>query len=461
SILAVVWIVPGPAVQPWPTAVVREAAFTESIVESGAIGAQRMMIYSNRLAGTQAKIVEIAAEGSSVQAGDLLVRFDPSGLEQAVQKDEAALRQEQSELLRAREDLRLERLRAQTELDAARQDVIFADRDLTNELEGRGTVQVAEAQAAAAEAARELERTRRAHDDARSLLDQQFVTRSEVERAEHAWRRAGEVDRIARLKLESLTRYERPAAVEQSRARLHAAGQASIRLSEGAAARLAQRGAAVALMLARTDEIEMRLRLLREQIANTTIRADGSGLVVYRDLFFGSDKRKPQVGDEVWPNQPIIALPDSSQLIVETRVREADLHKVAASQRVVVRVDAYPQLRLAAAVTLVGALAAQDESRAGTKYFPVTVKLLESDSRLRTGMTARVDIEVASLAHALVVPAQAVFMRDGYPICYVLRNGTPELRTVEIAGDNGVEIGISRGLMPGETVLLSDPTAGR
>jgi len=38
------------------------------------------------------------------------------------------------------------------------------------------------------------------------------------------------------------------------------------------------------------------------------------------------------VGDEVWPNQPLIALPDTSQLTVDTKVREVDLHRLSGSR---------------------------------------------------------------------------------------------------------------------------------
>ena len=81
------------------------------------------------------------------------------------------------------------------------------------------------------------------------------------------------------------------------------------------------------------------------------------GIVVYKDVFFGSERRRPQVGDQVWANQPLLILPDISKTVVETKVRETDIHKVERNQQVSVRVDAYPDLRLSGEVTLVGTLA--------------------------------------------------------------------------------------------------------
>ena len=109
------------------------------------------------------------------------------------------------------------------------------------------------------------------------------------------------------------------------------------------------------------------------------------GIVVYKEVFFGSEQRKPQVGDQVWANQPLIILPDISRMVVETKVRETDIHKVERNQKVGVRVEAYPDLRLTGAVTLVGTLAQEEKERRGAKFFSVTVQVNESEPRLRPG----------------------------------------------------------------------------
>ena len=103
----------------------------------------------------------------------------------------------------------------------------------------------------------------------------------------------------------------------------------------------------------RIQEAASKLALAQQQLARTEVRADVSGIVVYRDVFFGSEQRKPQVGDQVWANQPLLILPDISKMVVETRVRETDIHKVEKNQNVGVRIQAYPDLRLTGKVTLV------------------------------------------------------------------------------------------------------------
>ena len=186
------------------------------------------------------------------------------------------------------------------------------------------------------------------------------------------------------------------------------------------------------------------------------VRSDAAGMVVYRELFFGNDKRKPQIGDEVWSNQPLIALPDFSQLTVDTRIREIDLRHVAAGRRVKVTLPAYPGFELSGKISLIGALAEQDPARAGTKFFPVVVSLDGHDARLRTGMTAQVEIHIATIANTMLVPAQAVFDVDGHPAVFLGGGRRPVAREVIVSAQNDRDAAVA-GVSAGEVVLLVDP----
>ena len=446
------------SVPAWPTAVVRVEPFAETLVESGTLTAQQMTSYASTLPANETKIIELVPEGTQVREGDLLVRLDATQFEQSLERARAELRRAEAELTRTLEDARLELLRAQDEFDAGRQQIANAERSLANHVEGAGHVAVVEAEASLAEARREAGRARKNVDDLRPLLDEKFITRAELERAEQALSRAIEQERLSEARRDSLLRYERPAATSRAHADLAAARERLNRGVEATASRAAQRQAQLAAARSRVDEVRAQIGMLTSQIERSVIRATSPGMVVYRDVSSGSERRKPQVGDEVFPGQPIIALPDTSQLLVETRIREVDLHKIAPSQPVRVRVEAYPDLELSGTVALVGALAQEDATRAGTKFFPVTISLTSTNPRLRTGMTARVEIAVSAVPSAIVVPVQGVFDEDGRPYAVVLRNGRPERQPVTVVASNDSMAAIESGLIEGESVLLVDPT---
>ena len=230
-------------------------------------------------------------------------------------------------------------MRAETDVETAREQAGAAERAFTAERDGRGPVAIAEAEAAAREAARELERSRTLLEDARALLKDGFVTRMEVDRAEQTFRQADDRQRVATLRLDLLRTFEQPAAIDKSRAQLaipRARGSPR-RPKRRAPGSLSAGPRSLSPPPARTTRV-FASRSAQGQVARTIVRATAPGLVVYRELFFGTDKRKPQPGDEVWPNQPLVAVPDPGQLIVQARVREVDLHRISASQRVIVSV---------------------------------------------------------------------------------------------------------------------------
>lgn len=442
----------------WVSADVTEEPFRQTVVEHGTLAAARMAFYGSEITGGPAKIAELAREGTYVAKGDLLIRFDSAPFAEALARERAALRQAEADLASAREALRLDAMQAESDVDDARDQIGYAEAQLKDQVDGAGRVALAEAESAVADLEREVARATRDAGDLKPMLARGFITQMELERAEQTLQRAREQLRLAVMKRDALVKYGRPAAIDRARRAFDEARRDAAREGESAAARLAQRRAALQLAEGKVAELRARVAECEARLAATEVRAQSSGLVVYKDLFFGSDRRKPQVGDEVWPRQPVMALPDSAGLVVETRVREVDLLKVSASRAVSVTVDAYPGLRLAAAVDLIGALAEESSARAGARAFPVTIALRDADPRLRPGMTARVEIEVASHARATVVPLAAVFgtIETGH-YCYVLRGDRPRRVAVDLAGDDGLKAAVTGDVRAGDRVLLTEP----
>ncbi len=307
------------------------------------------------------------------------------------------------------------------------------------------------------QAERELKKAETSLEDLRPLLKEGFITRAELERAEQAVSRASEDLSLARRKDESLVAYGRPLELTQARAETQSSRETLRQLQAAVSYRMAQKNAAVDAARSRIAEASARLELARQQLAKTEVRADVPGIVVYREVFFGSEQRKPQVGDQVWANQPLLILPDISKMVVEAKVRETDIHKVERNQNVEVRVEAYPDLRLSGRVSLIGTLAQEEKERRGTKFFGVTVEILESEPRLRPGMTARLEIQVEKRPKALFVPVDGVFEREGRSVVYTLGRGGLSPRDVALGPSNRDFVVVLSGLSRGERISLKEP----
>ncbi len=441
------------------TATVREGPFDVTIVEAGTLQALRSVTYASNIQSNQAKIVAMAPEGKLVQKGDLLILFDASPFEEEIRKSQAQLSQAQADLEKAKQDLKLQTIQNEEDIASARQKVERSDLELKDVSEGKGRLKEEEAKAAVTNAERELRKAEGAYEDLKPLLAEGFITKLELERAEQTVSKAREDLVLAQRRRDSLVNFGRPLEMSQARSDALLTKETLRQLTAAAEHKLEQKKAEISAAQSKIEEASSKLALAQQQLARTEVRADVPGIVVYRDVFFGSEQRKPQVGDQVWANQPLLILPDISKMVVESRVRETDIHKVAENQKVAVHVEAYPDLKLTGKVTLVGTLAQEEKERRGTKFFGVTIQVNESDGRLRPGMTARVEIRVQERGEALSVPLDAVFERDGRSLAYVVRGRKVREQEVVLGPSNQDFVVVEKGLRRGERVCLRDPGA--
>jgi HlyD family secretion protein len=441
------------------TARVQEGPFHVTITEAGTLQALRSMTYASTIQSNQAKIVALCPEGKLVQKDDLLILFDAAPFEEEIRRNQALLSQAQADLVKARQDVNLQHIQNQEELATARLKVERSDLELKDVQEGKGRLKEDEAEAAVGNAERDLKKAEGALADLTPLLAEGFITKAELERAEQQVSRAREDLSLAHRRRDSLLNFGRPLELAQARSDAVQSKETARQLEAAASYRTAQKRAAIDAAESRIEEASSKLDLAKAQLARTEVRADVPGIVVYKEVFFGSEQRKPQVGDQVWANQPLIILPDISTMVVETKVRETDIHKVEKNQQVKVRVEAYPDLKLTGAVTLVGTLAQEEKDRRGTKFFGVTIEIKEREPRLRPGMSARVELQVESLAQALFVPLEAVFEREGRHVVYVVDRRSIRPVDVVLGPSNQDFAVVLQGLRRSERVCLRDPAA--
>ena len=440
---------------------VQEGPFEVTIVEPGTLQALRSVSYASSIQSNQAKILALAPEGKLVEKGDLLILFDAAPFHEEIRRNQALLAQAEADLEKAHQDRKLQVIQNQEDLAAAREKLERFQMELEDVQQGKGKLKEEEMLASVANAERELQKAKSNLEDLRPLLTEGFITKTELERAEQQVQKAAEDLALAARRREALFQYGRPLELSQARSQATLTRESLRQLEAATAYRLEQKKAVIAGAQSRIEEATSKLEEAQQQLARTEVRADVAGIVVYREVFFGSERRKPQVGDQVWANQPLLILPDISKMVVETQVREIDIHKVVKNQNVAIRIEAYPDLELTGTVTLVGTLAEAERDRRGSKFFSVTIQVNESAPRLRPGMTARVEILVEQRPSSLFVPVDAVFEREGRDVCYVVEGRRLVPRDVVLGPSNQDFVVIEQGLEKAQRVSLIDPTAPR
>ena len=439
-----------------PTARVERRNLEIVLVEPGTLAAARSITIASEIRGDRAKIVTIGTDGDWVRAGDELVRFDPTPFEEERRRRESELKDVEARLASAEQERKLQVARAEEALAAARQRSSLADGHLAAFEKGNGRLAVREAEVHAADANADLERARRDLADVESMLARGFVSRGELERARA---RVQEIERkrgLAGDRLAAARDVVFPRDLGQAKDDARAMRDAVAR-AEGVLYhthefyRAAVDGAARKVEAARTA-----LTAAEAALEKTVIRAPINGFLILQEIAFESGRRKPQIGDAVWLGQPIATLPDLSQMIVTTRIREVDLPRIHAGTPARIAVEAVPDVPLAARVDAIGSLAVAVEN-AAWKFFDVRLLLGEGDRRLRPGMSTRVEFLLDSAPDALVIPIDAVFGEDRRPICFVRRDGDVWEERVELGKRDDTHVEVRDGLRLGDEVLLVRP----
>ena len=92
-------------------------------------------------------------------------------------------------------------------------------------------------------------------------------------------------------------------------------------------------------------------------------------------------------GDMMYPSYSMGNVPELKWMKVETFINENDFLKLHVGQKVIVRLDAMPEVVFNGEIAYIGKLCHIKEPNSKQKVFDVEVKMLEPDERLKPGMT--------------------------------------------------------------------------
>ncbi len=325
-------------------------------------------------AGTLGEV--LVSEGEQVQAGQVLARLSESAQAQA------ALAQAKAELLAAQQAL-----------------------DTLNE---KAALAAEQARVAMLEAEREAQQAWQAFDrlDTRATRDRIDDLREQVADLQQELNdREETLARYSDLAADNPTRKRAEDDVEQARLRYNdASRELNLLTNEVELARarwdltnrrledarqqyearqnLQPDPDELALAQARVEAAQAAVAAAEEALRRLELRAPFDGTVV---------ELKYSAGESVAPAQPVLVLADFSAWYAETTdLSEKDVVRIRTDEPAEITPDALPELSLSAEIEKI---ADYPETRGGDVVYRVRLRLLESDPRLRWGMT--VDVRFA------------------------------------------------------------------
>lgn len=162
----------------------------------------------------------------------------------------------------------------------------------------------------------------------------------------------------------------------------------------------------------------------------------------------------PELGESVSSPDRIVSIMTKGLQIV-ANVPETDIPKVEPEARVELTFDAFDLTEIfMGRVTMVDPAETIVE---GVVYYETTVQLdIADDERIRSGMTADMEILSGRNPEAVSIPPEAVRYEDGKPFVFVLRNGEKEQVFIKIGleGEDATEV--LEGVEIGERVVLAE-----
>jgi multidrug efflux pump subunit AcrA (membrane-fusion protein) len=196
------------------------------------------------------------------------------------------------------------------------------------------------------------------------------------------------------------------------------------------------------------------VKALEDGIARMDIKAPQDGIVVYRANW--RDEKK-KVGDSVWFGEVVLALPDLAEMKGDGFVDEADGGPVREGQKVTVRLEARAYFDLSGKVARIGRTVKQRSWRTPLKGYRVEIALAKTDPTfMRPAMRFRGEIETGRIPGVLLVPRDAVFLRDDGPVVWARRAlGWREVK-VSLGRSNRTQVEIVSGLAEGDRVSPLD-----
>jgi len=180
------------------------------------------------------------------------------------------------------------------------------------------------------------------------------------------------------------------------------------------------------------------------QMTKSVISAPFSGTVTTQNA---------KLGETVAPNVPVVALMSDGVFKITANIPEVDVAKLTVGDSARVTLDAYGADVLFKAT--VSSIDPAETVIEGVSTYKATLRFEGRDARIRSGMTANIDISTDKRENVLYVPARSVFNKDGKKYVRVPDGQTLTVDTEVTTGLRGSDgsIEVLSGLSEGQTIV--------
>lgn len=442
--------------------------FDVTTLGTGALEAKKQVELRNAL-DFETALVELVPEGTRVKKGDVLAKLNTDQIDQQIDQQEIELERAKNEQAAAESELEIQKTESTAELRKAQVALELAELEYQQWLQGDVESKRQELRVKLDEAKSESERLGLKVAQNKNLREQGFISQDELQKQELEWRKQQAALETAQLSQRVYEEFQVPKERKTKQEVIDSAAAELEKTRQRSASQLASKTSRVTNCRQEVALRTQRLDKLKSERETAVLTAPQDGLVVYGTTVerrWWNNEGPLQIGRKVYPNQLIIALPDTSAMNAVVSVHESIAGKVKAGQPASITIDAIGGKTVTGTVEKIGLLAQggnwQDPN---LREFSVTINLGPEATGLdiRPSMRCEAVITLDHASQALSVPAQAVFAEGPVRFVYVQRAGSGGLlqRVAVMCGKKSDRFAeITHGLRTGEEVLVRVPKAG-
>ena len=190
---------------------------------------------------------------------------------------------------------------------------------------------------------------------------------------------------------------------------------------------------------AQVNQAQVSVETARSSLADTTIRSPISGVATEVNV---------KAGETVSAQMPAVTVTQLDPVIIRTNVSEYLINHFSVNQRVTVRVPSALNVPLQGTVNTIASVPA-----AGTMTYPMEVRMGNQQSLIKVGMFAEVELTTETRRNVLLVPSEAVVIREGRTVVFMADDDRAVMQEVTVGIDNGESAEILTGLQVGQRVI--------
>jgi len=199
---------------------------------------------------------------------------------------------------------------------------------------------------------------------------------------------------------------------------------------------------AIAAQQAQVEQAQANVQNINVSIANATLSSPISGVVTVQNA---------KVGQIAVAGQTVTSIISANNFEVDTYVPETDIGKIAIGNPVDMTFDAFSGETFAGKVFYIDPA---ETIQSGVVDYLVKISFVKPDQRIKSGLTANLDIKTQTDENALILPQFAVVQNVSGTYVDILQNGseTQVPVTLGIHDQNG-NVEVASGVTEGEQVI--------